>query len=150
LAVPAVAIASIELDPIFATIAAHREAELRKMRTGRVHFRTEWGTPEEDAAQVALSAAYEVLRDAECDLGNTLPTTLAGIIALLAYAEEYHVQAIELPEDPIQWHSHHDFFGTLVDDEVRDRFNGEPIKLPLTFWIMRNVREALQTLAVQS
>jgi hypothetical protein len=41
----------------------------------------------------------------------------------------------------------HKFFGTLVDDEIRERFNGEPIELPLTFWIMRNVRAARQTLA---
>jgi len=43
----------------------------------------------------------------------------------------------------------HEFFGTLVDNEIRERFNGEPIELPLTFWIMRNVRAARQTLAVQ-
>jgi hypothetical protein len=38
----------------------------------------------------------------------------------------------------------------LTDETILDKFNGEPIRLPYDFWIMRNVREALQTLAMQS
>jgi hypothetical protein len=71
---------------------------------------------------------------------------MTGVLALL---DDYHVQAIDLPEDPIQWHSHHHFFGIVESHDVRDRFNGEPLDLPLTFWVLRNVREALQSLTMR-
>jgi hypothetical protein len=38
----------------------------------------------------------------------------------------------------------------LSDDTILDQLNGNPIELPYNFWIMRNVREALQPLAEQS
>jgi hypothetical protein len=51
----------------------------------------------------------------------------------------------------VQWQvTTHEFLPTLVDDEILDRFSGEPIELPFTFWILRNARMALQALAVRS
>jgi hypothetical protein len=33
-----------------------------------------------------------------------------------------------------------------ADNELVSRFNGEPLNLPLTFWVMRNVQMALHRL----
>jgi hypothetical protein len=136
-------------DPIFAAIEAHREAFMRKMKAGRVSIACS-DTPEEEAAWAVEDAARDVLSDAAFDLTEIQPTTLAGVLALLAYVDDFHVQALVLPEEPEEWHSHHKELGWLDSDTIRDRFNGKPIELPYNFWIMRNVRAALQVMAIPS
>jgi hypothetical protein len=150
LAIPVVALGSADLDPIFAAIAAHREAFMHKMRACRVTVHAEDDTPEQEAAWEAEDAGRDILDQAKTDLGTTQPSTMAGVIALLTYMDDFHVQAFELPEDPTQWHSEQQELGTLVDESILDKFNGRPIELSLNFWVMRNVRAALQMLAKQS
>jgi hypothetical protein len=63
--------------------------------------------------------------------------------------DDFHCQALALPEDPRQCHSMHEFLPTVMDDAIVDRFSGEPIDdLPFAFWILRNARMALQAIAV--
>jgi hypothetical protein len=38
-------------------------------------------------------------------LATTQPSTMTGVIALLTYMTDFHIQAFELPEDPTDWHS---------------------------------------------
>jgi hypothetical protein len=154
LAAPETAPAAIEPDPIFAAIEAHRDAFVCDMRAARIFSRLESGTPEYTpeykAADSHAKDAYGLLSDAEDGLANTEPTTMAGVLALLAYVEDFHCQAVVHPDDPKNWHSEGVDLGKLIDEDVIDKFSGEPIELPFTFWVMRNVREALQGMAVQS
>ncbi len=79
---------------------------------------------------------------------------MAGVVALLRYLEKFQEQAMELPEDPRGWHSgDHDALltETYEHPNLVDKFNGEPLELPFVYWVMLNVRTALQSLtAVQS
>jgi hypothetical protein len=56
-----------------------------------------------------------------------------------------------LPEDR-EWHSGEETDGisSFADKEVLEKYSGKPLELPLIFWITRNIRTALQALAVQS
>jgi hypothetical protein len=141
---------STEVDPIFAAIEGHRDAHMRRMKTGRVVSRTSSPSREFDAVEAVQDVACDLLSAAEEELARTQPTTMAGVRALLAYVDDFHTQAFALSEDPKNWHSTHEFLPTLVDDEILDRLSGEPIELPFTFWIVRNARMALQSLAVRS
>jgi hypothetical protein len=74
---------------------------------------------------------------------------MTGVIALMTYTDDFHIQAFKLPEDPPDWHSEELELGTLTDDTIIDKFDGAPIELPLNFWIMHSVRAALQTVMTQ-
>jgi hypothetical protein len=108
---------------------------------------------EKTEAEAAEDDAWLAEVDAQWKLTNVVPTTFAGVLALLAYSDDLYTGALALPEEPQNWHSGREvggFLGVSCDDEVLDKFSGEPIELPLIFWIMRNVRTALQDMAVRS
>jgi hypothetical protein len=132
-----------EPDPIFAAIEAHREAFIRDMRAAKAY-----SDLESDVADAHAQHAYGLLRAAEGELANTEPTTMAGILALLAYVDDFHCQAIVHPDEPKHWHSGEENLGKLIDEDIIDKFSGEPIELPFMFWVMRNVREALQGMGI--
>jgi hypothetical protein len=145
LAIPAIAVAAAsEPDPILAAIEEHRQALLLRFAKGRVTSPMRYDDPNHAAAREDEGTAVERLDDAEWELAITVPTTLAGVIALLRYVRSHHHQEIALPEEPRHWYSQAEFFGSFEDEEVRDHYNGEPVDFPLTFWIMRNVLEALE------
>jgi hypothetical protein len=110
--------------------------------------------PGAEATGAALDAADEALEGATLELSEVVPTTMAGVVALLRYLEEFQEQAIELPEAPRQWHSgDHDALltETYEHPNLVDKFNGEPLELPFVYWVMQNARTALQSLVtVQS
>ena len=143
-----------EPDPVFATVAAHREAFVEHMRAARLDGKLMRSDPRAEATGAALDAADEVYQEATLELSEVVPTTMAGVVALLRYLEEFQEQAIELPEAPRQWHSgDHDALltETYEHPNLVDKFNGEPLELPFVYWVMQNVRTALQSLvAVQS
>ena len=161
-AVPALAIpgaastfaTASEPDPVFVTVAGHREAFVEHMRAARLDGKLMRGDPRAEASGAALDAADEVYQEATLELSEVVPTTMAGVVALLRYLEEFQEQAIELPEDPRGWHSgDHDALltETYEHPNLVDKFNGEPLELPFVYWVMLNVRTALQSLtAVQS
>ena len=159
LAIPAPGAASTfaaasEPDPVFATVAAHREAFVEHMRAARLDGKLMQSHPGAEASGAALDAADEALEEATLELSEVVPTTMAGVVALLRYLEEFQEQAIELPEDPRSWHSgDHDALlaETYQHPNLVDKFSGEPLELPFTYWVMQNVRTALQSLVtVQS
>jgi hypothetical protein len=109
LAIPAAGAASTfatasEPDPVFATVAAHREAFVEHMRAARLDGKLMRSDPGAEASGAALDAADEALEGATVELSVVVPTTMAGVVALLRYLEEFQEQAIELPEDPRRWH----------------------------------------------
>jgi hypothetical protein len=145
---------STEPDPIFAAIAAHQEAFLTKIKAIKVQMEMEAtsGSREYQAALAAVTAAYEASNKAQVALTKIRPTTMAGVIALLAYIDDYHTGGFGHPEDPENYRCHHEDLGTeeILDDTVVDKTNKTPLELPYNFWLMRNVREALQNLPNQS
>jgi hypothetical protein len=121
-----------------------------KMRMGRIYSKLASGTQEYKTAEARSDRASDSKSDAEEKLARTKPTTIAGIPALLAYVDDFHCGVFVHPDDPTQWYSGEDGFGTLTDEDIIDRFSGEPAELPFEFWIIRNVRTALQEMAVRS
>ena len=158
LAVPAAAIAAVPgPDPTFAAIAAHRDAYLSRMRAAVPTMELEPGDERETELDAALDAAYEVQHQAEWELSEVVPTSMAGVIAMLRYLEDWQEQAICLPEDPANWHSGGQSndetasIWTYEADDRFDKFSGKPLKLPFTYWVMKNIRQALESLStVQS
>ena len=89
-ALPVVALASTEPDPIYAAIEAHRSAFLRRLKASRINSHLEEDdSPEKRSAEEANSATYAAKVNAELDLVETGPTTHAGILALLAYVDDF-------------------------------------------------------------
>ncbi len=153
LALPAVAMAATEPDPIFAAIEAHREIFVRMLRAARHNANLDEDSPAKEEAEASDDAARAIENDAQLELANVEPTTLAGVLALLAYLDDLYVGAIAHPEDPRGWHSgggNGGFLNDFIEDEVLDKYSGKPLELPLMFWIARNVGMALQKLAVRS
>jgi hypothetical protein len=156
LAVPAVAVAAIEPDPIFAAVETHKRTLIEQWRVSRVNGSTADDDPRHVETSAAEAAALEINDDAEKALGEIVPTTMPGVIALLGYIEDHCHQKLELPDDPENWHSDSEtswFAGdcpTWADEDIIDRCYGTPVELPRGFWLMRNALNALRTLAVQS
>jgi hypothetical protein len=87
-------------DPILAAIDAHKAARAvvysavdavcaaEQELTGRGVKPTcvRGNSPRLDACEGALSQAFEAEKDAACILVSVLPTTIAGVLALLQYA----------------------------------------------------------------
>jgi len=152
LALPTVASAATEPDPAFAAIDTHRQALVQSMTAARHNFFLGSRDKGKEEADAAADVARTAEDDAQWELANVVPNTVAGVLALFAYLHDLYVGAIALPEDPANWRSNEESDGlsSFADEEIIDRFSGEPMELPLIFWITRNVREALQEMAVQS
>ena len=156
LAIPAVAAAAAPVDPVFAAIAAHRETYVKMMRACRMVCLLPADDPREAELEAAADAASEIEHEARAELSSAVPATMVGVIGLLQYLGEFQEQAIELPEDPRHWHSETPdgdsvMRTTYEAPDLFDKFNGRPLELPFAYWVMRNVREALESLStVQS
>jgi hypothetical protein len=152
IAIPAIANAGPEPDPVFAAIAAHRQAYVGYLKAAaREHENNYDGA----ALKAALAAASEAEGSTEQELAGVVPTTMAGVIALLRYCEEFEEQALALPEDPKNWHSGDPDCASLLNVRLEhatllDKGSGEPLAPPIAYWIMRNVREALQSVGAIS
>jgi hypothetical protein len=106
---PAAAALTLEADPIFAAIEAHRQAYTAIVADLRRHSALEEELPQEKrqtfihaheekiietddprwiAAERALSDGWNVIEDAGCDLVNIEPTSVAGVVALLHYVAD--------------------------------------------------------------
>lgn len=82
------------VDPIYAVIEQHRKAALAYKEAMHIEFAFEENSGLPMKGEVlgkynllchATSEASEVMDGAACDLVNTLPTTLAGVVALCQY-----------------------------------------------------------------
>ena len=146
LAAPAVAVAAFtEPDPIFAAIEAHRVAFMRNKRDSRTASELAINTPEEKAAAATEQKTYKLYRTQCFALASTIPTTMAGIVALTAYVDDFRAGKIALPEDP-EWTSDWFWLGEWDDGAIEK--DDEPPSY--AFLMMRNIGTALQRLAVQS
>jgi hypothetical protein len=90
--VPAAVTVPHGADPIYAVIERHRKALAEHIEAVRVEFAFEEahdieGERREEYQRLyaASGTAYDEMDEAGCDLVNTRPTTLAGILALCQY-----------------------------------------------------------------
>ncbi|MVT69437.1 twin-arginine translocation signal domain-containing protein [Bradyrhizobium pachyrhizi] len=93
---PALAAAE-PIDPIFATIEAHKAARAEFVRCSEAEPASSWdpGWAEyEDGLDRSMAAEHA----AAIDLLNVQPTTLAGLLALLRHAVDYDTEGLGFPE----------------------------------------------------
>lgn len=169
LAIPAAA-AIAGPDPIFAAIECHRSAALEWMRQvdigneleeiipaerREVHHIGDVDNPEigknDDPRWTAAQRNYittsDAMENAACDLTNTVPTSIEGIAALLEYVAAYARGEVRVSETNYSTLDH--LPDDFVDESYVDR-RGRPKRLSFEFWIIENVRLALQAMAVRS
>jgi hypothetical protein len=146
---PAASLAAGETDPIFAAIEKHRQlgvafeaklteqSELERVLPDELtrsclsyHTPTivETDAPEWIAAERAVHAIHDAESVAICEMAGVVPTTLAGVGALLSYAAEYSKRGFDWP-----------------DLESGDGRSGS-----FENYVMRNCAEALESFVVTS
>lgn len=105
--------ASATSDPTFAAIEAHKAAritvysaidavsamEKQLAAEGLMYRRDRAEDPRQIEAEAALSAAFEAETDAACVLVTERPTTIAGVLALLSYANKADTDGEGWPDD---------------------------------------------------
>jgi hypothetical protein len=87
--------------------------------------------------------------DAVVALTNVRPTTIGGIVALLAYVDEFNRGGMTVPSEP-SYYSEHELWPDNITDDDSLTLRGEPLEMPFPYWVMRNVQAALTALAVRS
>ena len=93
LAAPALALSSAGPDPIFALIERHKacNAAFSSVLREPGQDRDEWRRREDEASDVERDACGEMVA--------TVPTTLAGLLALLRYVEHEHARGETLLDE---------------------------------------------------
>jgi hypothetical protein len=137
--------ASPGTDPIFPAIERHRQAFVSQMGHCRVVTHAPLDHPEYKEFERTADRACAVTRDAAADLAQVRPTTVTGCLALLRYMHDFHVGAVELPDDPTKWHSDWENLPKIEAAGLFSKFDGRPLELPFAFHIMRNVHTQLQS-----
>jgi hypothetical protein len=133
-------------DPIFALIEAHGRAFWKRMEAGAAYFELDYVHPKYEAGKAAHDALANVADEAAMQLIEVQPTTMAGVMALIDYVDDFNQGKFRFNDEwcsaPYNWPD------GLVDD---DRYSDDPDDdCGMAFAVLLNVRDALQTLAVQS
>jgi hypothetical protein len=145
-AAPTVAAASTEPDPIFAAMERHLAAVTNHTRLVTIQGDLGDG-PEADKLDPQVSEANEATYQAALKLTETVPTTQAGILALLDYIDRVNMGHLdgELSgaTDDMEW-------PRIVRPDVQYRKGTKlrrgKFEMEFAFWILRNVNTALQNL----
>ena len=142
IAVPRLAIsAGTQPDPIFAAIERHKTTYITWTETGKIQSETKCSDEERYwEAQVRCRWASRASMRAGFALTNIQPTTMAGVLALLQYVEEFNAGGFGHPSDD-GWRSWPAGWPAADGDPDVDLFG---------FLMLANVRRALEALAVQS
>ena len=99
-------------DPAFDLIAAKRAADVAHCEAidAQAEAETKYGIRSEEAAEAddRCFAACQVVSDVDWDLARTPPTTLAGVAAVLRFANDIEDSGMEWPDTdiigPDGWH----------------------------------------------
>jgi hypothetical protein len=101
-AIPAAALAAGPADPIFAMIAEKRAADIAHEAACDAYSDAEKrygvGSVEADDAWERGGPACHAAMDAGWPLATTAPTTLAGVVAVLRFANEFENAGLEWPD----------------------------------------------------
>jgi hypothetical protein len=84
-------------DPIFDLIERHRETELRKLSAGAAYSEVLPRDPNHDEAITAVDTTRREVEVAGAALLDTMPTTRAGVFALVEYVLAFNAGAVRLP-----------------------------------------------------
>jgi hypothetical protein len=125
-------------DPIFAAIEAHKAAYHRFSQAVDISGSLYHTDPRYEEAEKATTDASGALESAAIHLTNILPTSFAGVIALLSYVDDFNLGKM----------GHSEYYlwpDELTDETVLDE-SGRHLSLPFPYWIMRNVHKTLQDL----
>lgn len=163
LAIPALAAPPSTPDPIFAAIERHRQSALEFYRQVAIEAELDEIIPfekrknyhvedrdnpdvgrDDDPRWTAFRKTYDIASDEKessaIELTDTVPTTMAGVVALLAYLDSFARGAVRVSETNYSSYLH--LPDDLFDESVVDH-RGRPVELPFSWWIMRNVQTAL-------
>ncbi|MCC8975749.1 hypothetical protein [Bradyrhizobium brasilense] len=88
----------VSADPAFAAIAKHRQASADHLASIYAYDWAERGTDAYYDAQDHNEVCCHAARDAAWELAATIPTTLAGVAAVLQYANEVEDEGDEWPD----------------------------------------------------
>lgn len=138
LALPAAAIAGP--DPVFAAIERHRAAVLAYFEAAKPPFEMNDDDPRQADLRGAMVEAMDIAFEAGRSLAETVPTTMSGILAVIAHVEAVNHGGIALATDrawftsPVTWPE-----GRQIEGE--DMFGYD---------LLSNIGRALQAVAVQS
>lgn len=140
-------------DPVFAAIENHRAAYIAYAKTGDVEATTpSWlgndktaTNPAFTAAEAAHSPKADAEAEAACALASVVPTTMAGVTALLNYVHDFNHGALnESVGVPKGWASNAQSWpADLIPDEATEAKYPELQAIPFGIWVLENVREAL-------
>jgi len=140
LAIPAAAVTAPP-DPILALIEAHKAAFRIRLQKLAIHFADE----EDKGAEAASNKAMDASVSAAMSLVDTTPTTIAGVVALIAYVDSFNRGAFKVEDmqsSVSEWPG-----GNLVDEKIYEA-SGESGELGFAFAVLLNVGDALAALAV--
>ena len=140
-----------EPDPIFAAIEAHTSAYIKYARLGDVvsHLKSTLPDRSSNPAYVAAELAHKPAIEAEWKaaavIASTVPTTMAGVTALLNYIHNFNNgllnEAVGVPKG---WASNDKAWpDDFVPLEKGDAKYPSIHAVQFGFWILDNVREAL-------
>jgi hypothetical protein len=119
------------IDPIYTVIEAHRKACTEHDEAINIHMAFEEIGMEGEKLEkynslvAETDAAYDRLDDVGCDLINTKPTTLAGILALCRYVKPFFGES---DPDELPHHILYDDDSTAYPAEALFRVIGSAIE----------------------
>ena len=147
LAAPDALAATLTPDPIFAAIETHKATFMRRMETGAALSRIRDFGPDDREAEHATAddMAREADEAAAFDLVLIEPTTVADVLALIDYVNEFNQGKFQC-EDGWYSASYHWPVGFEFEGLDTDPGDGRGMADAM----LLNVRDALATLAVRS
>jgi hypothetical protein len=131
-------------DPTFAAIEAHKEAWLKWSELLHAPEMEGCHWPGRKAAEEAAGDFCHIETEAAIALSYIVPTTMGGVLALLGYIDSFNLG--KLTYGGRSFSEYYTWPDEELDDESITRANGQPLTLSWSFWIMRNVHEALSRL----
>jgi hypothetical protein len=135
------AVAATVPDPIYAAIEEHKAAHIAFSSAVAVSGVLFPDHPDYQLANAA--AAGDAAMQTAIDITAIVPTTIAGVVALLGYIDAFNRGEI------VAGSEHHLWPSELMDDDILT-VKGYALEMPWPFWIMRNVQAALQRISAQS
>ncbi len=136
-------------DPIFGAIERHRVTFMRRMEAGAALSPVRHSDPKRPELERADNDAREVDETAALELIGVMPTTMAGVLALLDYVSDFNQGKFRFKNGwqsaPYNWPpvDAFDFAGIEIDDDTESDCG-------MAFAVLLNVRNALAAMAVQS
>lgn len=142
------AIADGAIDPIIAAIEQHRAAWLQEQRETDLFGKLKHDDPRHEAEEAKAHVLMDATEAAALALSDIVPTTMGGVLALLAYIDEFNRGFVSFSEQ--RYSEYHLWPNCDLGDDKVLHARGKPLGMPFPYWIMRNVQAALERLVVLS